>query len=39
MPELFFELRIYEGHKQNLKRNWKNSVCIRVNNFAKSAIF
>ena len=25
--------------QRNFKRNWKNSICIRVNNFAKSVNF
>ena len=33
----FFELCISQGYIQNFERNWKNSVCIRINNFAKSA--
>ena len=35
----FFELCISQGYTQNFERNWKNSVCIRINNFAKSANF
>ena len=27
------------GYIQNFERNWKNSICIRVNNFAKSVNF
>ena len=38
-PELFLGLCISQGYIQNLGRNWKNSICIRVNNFAKSVNF
>ena len=31
-PKLFF-------HIQNFERNWKTSICIRVNNFTKSVNF
>ena len=31
--------RIILQFVQNFERNWKNSICIRVNNFAKSANF
>ena len=34
--ELFFELCIFQGYIQNFERNWKSSICIKVNNFGKS---
>ena len=33
----FPELCISQGYIQNCERTWKNSVCIRINNLAKSA--
>ena len=36
---LFFDLCISQGFMQNFERNWKNSICIRVNNFAISVNF
>ena len=36
---LFFELCTCQGYIQNIERNWKNSIFIRVNNFAKSVSF
>ena len=38
-PEFFSELCISQRYKQKFERNWKNSVCIRISNFAKSANF
>ena len=38
-PELFFELCISQGYRQNFERNWKNSIRIRVSNLAKSVNF
>ena len=38
-PELFFELCTSQRHIQNFESNWKYSICIRVNNFAKSVHF
>ena len=38
-PELFFELCMSQGYIQNFQGNWKNSVCIRAINFAKSVNF
>ena len=32
--ELLFKLCIPQGYVNNLERNWKNSVCIGVKNFA-----
>ena len=32
--ELFSKLCIPQRYVQNFERNWKNSVCIGVNNFA-----
>ena len=37
--KLFFELCISQGYIENFGRYWRNSFCIRVNNFAKSANF
>ena len=36
---LFFQVCIYQGYIQNFERNWNNSICIRVNNFAESVNF
>ena len=30
---------MFQGYKQNFERNWKNLICIRVNNFGKSVNF
>ena len=38
-PVLFFELCISQGYIENFERNSKNSICITVNNFAKSVNF
>ena len=38
-PELLFEQCIYQEHIQNIERDWKNSVCIKANYFAKSVNF
>ena len=37
--EIFFELCISQGYIQNFEWSWKNSICIRVNNSAKSVNF
>ena len=34
-PELFFQLCISQGYIENFERIYKNSICIKVNNFAK----
>ena len=38
-PELFFKLCLSQGYIQNFGRNWKYSIFIRVNIFAKSVNF
>ena len=39
IPELFSELCISQGYMQNFKRNWKNSIYIRVSTSTKSINF
>ena len=34
-PKSFFELCISQGYIQDFEKNWKNSISIRDNNFAK----
>ena len=34
--KIILQANIFQGYMQNFERNWKNPVCIRVTNFAKS---
>ena len=37
--KIILQANIFQGYMQNFERNWKNPICIRVTNFAKSVNF